>query len=236
MKKLFVAFVVMVMSAMSFAGQINGSINASTKYIDKGYVENDNPTIQLELLYQHENFYVGYFGSTLNYEPATDSDHGFENDVYVGVDKNFDGVSTSTYIGAYTFSGKSTIELDSKRKTTEYVLGNEIYYENFGLSSELILVDNYFSNRGDLYSELSWYKNLPYEMTLKNSIGVYAFNDSSDDDHVTTSKNLVVSNVSIELSKQLQYANVYGKYVHGGKNRNNEDLPNNFVFGLKYEF
>ena len=61
-------------------GTISGNVGLVSKYIYRGGVENDDIAAQGGLSYAHKSgITVGYWGSTLSYNPADDrQNHGFE--------------------------------------------------------------------------------------------------------------------------------------------------------------
>lgn len=70
----------------SSEGGLSGSLAVLSQYIYRGGIENDQPTLQAGLEYEHTSgLYAGYWASTLNYDAADVSkDHGVEHDFYMG--------------------------------------------------------------------------------------------------------------------------------------------------------
>ena len=70
----------------SSEGGLSGSLAVLSQYIYRGGIENDQPTLQAGLEYEHASgLYAGYWASTLNYDAADISkDHGVEHDFYMG--------------------------------------------------------------------------------------------------------------------------------------------------------
>ncbi|WP_227557066.1 TorF family putative porin [Acinetobacter johnsonii] len=70
----------------SSKGVLSGSLAVLSQYIYRGGIENDQPTLQAGLEYEHASgLYAGYWASTLNYDAADISkDHGVEHDFYMG--------------------------------------------------------------------------------------------------------------------------------------------------------
>ena len=71
------------MEATTIEG-LSGNIGVVSQYIFRGFVENENPSVQGGLDWAADNgFYVGYWGSNIGYGDE-DSNNAVENDFYLG--------------------------------------------------------------------------------------------------------------------------------------------------------
>jgi uncharacterized protein (TIGR02001 family) len=125
-------------------------------------------------------FYLGYFGSTINYSykqlgdsysDRTISDFqtkkSIENDLYGGYNgKVGDFGYTVGATGYVYFNGEHSNALESK-------LG--VSYGDFTLTSQTLLQDVVWGNKGDTYWALNYVKPLPYDITLTTSLGMYTY-------------------------------------------------------------
>ncbi len=140
------------------AGQLTGSFAVVSKYIYRGSVENDDVALQAGVEYAHNSgVTVGYWGSTLGYDPSDDSedkDHGFEHDFYlaygqqISQDWRYKVQATAYY---YQDGGTVYAENGDDRKTTAFDVLGELAYKDLTLGAVVVLTDASFANAGDVY-------------------------------------------------------------------------------------
>ncbi len=125
-------------------------------------------------------FYVGYFGSTVNYsykrlgESYADrsivdfqSKKSIENDLYAGyIGKAGDFTYNLGMTGYVYFNGKHSNALETKLT---------LNYGDFTVGAQTLLHDVIWGNKGDTYWTLNYVKALPYSLTLTTSLGFYSY-------------------------------------------------------------
>lgn len=254
----------MVASASTFAfaeeaakeHTISGNIGVFSQYILRGNTispENDNATVQGGLDYSHSSgFYAGYWGSTLGYSlqnPSVDFEYldpngitqtvykdgskSFENDFYLGYNGKINEDLGFTVGAIYYYYYESDVDSDF----LESIVG--LNYKDFSLTAQTVLQDSVFGNKGDTYFLGSYSYPLPQDFTLNTSLGLYYNNDSGDyETDLNTTEDFNFRHFTVGLSKPIGEtgATVAMDYVIGGKLRDDTDLKNKVVFGLKYEF
>lgn len=227
------------------AGELTGSFAVVNKYIYRGGVENDDVALQAGLEYALQSgVSVGYWGSTLDYDPSDDSedkDHGFEHDFYVayGQDINPDW-SYKVQGTAYYYQDGGTVYADDgdKRKTTAFDVLGELAYKDLTLAASVMLADASFANAGDVYLSAAYSYALPQNFMLNTSVGAFIYNSSRDDSIIETKNDVVFSEARMGVSKEIANTGATASldYVVGGKNRIGENFDDQVVFGLNFSF
>lgn len=143
--------------------------------------ESNHPAVQWGADYADPSgFYVGYFGSTINYsylklgESYRDrsvsdfqSKKSIENDLYGGYTGKAGEVAYNVGLTGYIYlNGKYSNALETK-----LTLG----YGDFTLGSQTLLQDVVWGNKGDTYWTLNYSKALPYALTFTTSLGYYTY-------------------------------------------------------------
>lgn len=235
---------------------ISGNIGVVSQYILRGNTinpENDNATVQAGIDYSHSSgFYAGYWGSTLGYslenssvdfeylDPTgatqtvyKDGTKSFENDFYLGYNGKINEDLGYTIGAIYYLYYGSDVDSDF----AESMLG--LNYKDFSLTAQTVLQDSAFGNTGDTYFLGSYSYALPKDFTLNSSIGLYYNSDSGDyESDLNTTEDFNFRHFNVGLSHPLgdTGATVAMDFVAGGKLRDDTNLKNKVVFGLKYEF
>lgn len=143
--------------------------------------ESKNPALQWGADWSDPSgFYLGYFGSTINYSykqlgdsygnrSITDfqSKKSIENDIYGGYNFKSGALSYNVGLTGYVyFNGKNSDAFESKLAVT---------YGDFTLSAQTLLQDVVWGNAGDTYIALNYVKPLPNDITLTTSLGMYRY-------------------------------------------------------------
>lgn len=217
---------------------ISGNIGVVSEYILRGNTigpENDNAAVQAGIDYSHASgFYAGYWGSTLGYSLDASGRKSFENDFYLGYNGKINEDLGYTIGATYYYYYESDVDSDF----AESILG--LNYKDFSFTAQTALEDSIFGNTGDTYFLGSYSYALPKDFTLNSSIGLYYNNDSGDYEGINykTSEDFNFRHFNVGLSHPLgdTGATVAMDFVVGGKLRDDTNLKNKVVFGLKYEF
>lgn len=216
---------------------ISGNIGVVSEYILRGNTiapENDDATIQAGLDYSHvSGFYAGYWGSTLGYSLDASDRKAFENDFYLGYNGKVNEDLGYTIGATYYYYYESDVDSDF----AESILG--LNYKDFSMTAQTVLQDSIFGNTGDTYLLGRYSYVLPKDFTLNSSIGLYYNHDSGDyETALNTTESFNFRHVTLGLSHPLgdTGATVAMDFVVGGKLRDDTDLKNKVVLGLKYEF
>ena len=218
---------------------VSGNIGVVSQYVLRGNtasLENDNAAVQGGLDYSHSSgFYAGYWGSTLGYnaELPTETDKSFEHDFYAG----FNGAITEDL--GFTLGGTYYLYYPADDANVfETLVG--LNYKDFGITAQTLTDDVTWGNAGDTYFLASYSYGLPKDFTLNTSLGAYYYSDSGDYEGVTldTQEDFNFRHFTVGLSHPLgdTGASVNMDYIVGGKLRDETDLKNKLVLGLKYEF
>lgn len=216
---------------------VTGNIGVVSQYVLRGNtagLENSGAAVQGGLDYSHASgFYAGYWGSTLDISYAESGEQSFEHDFYAG------------------FSGKITEDLGFKVGGTYYVYypsdDSNVFetmvglnYKSLGLTAQTLTDDVTWGNAGDTYFLASYSYGLPKDFTLNTSLGAYYYSDSGDFEGLTlnTTEDFNLRHLTVGLSHPLgdTGASVSMDYIIGGKLRDDTDLKNKVVLGLKYGF
>lgn len=227
------------------AGELSGSFAVVNKYIYRGGVENDDVALQAGLEYAHKSgLTVGYWGSTLDYDPSDDSadkDHGFEHDFYVayGQDINQDWSYKVQGTAYYYQDGGTVYGLNGdKRKTTAFDVLGQLAYKDLTLGAAVMLADASFANAGDVYLNAAYRYPLPQNFMLNTSVGASIYNSSRDDSIIETKNDVAFNEARIGMSKEIPNTGATASvdYVVGGKDRFDTDFDDQVVFGLNFNF
>ncbi|WJJ54678.1 TorF family putative porin [Acinetobacter phage AB1I1M-1] len=227
----------LLLSTSAFA-DLSASVGASSKYIYRGSVENDSLALQGEIEYSTNGFFVGYWGSTLDYDPSNENGNsGFEHDFYVGYTHEFsNNLSLTSQLMTYVYKHGGTIySEDASRRTTGLEYSNILSIDNLSLSANVLLMDYFYGNAGDIYLNAEY--SYPISETLKASasVGSYIYRDKSDD-LLETTESFTLNDVKLSLSKSVKAFTFSTEYLYGGKNRVGDKIDNNFIFSAKYTF
>ena len=217
---------------------ISGNIGVLSSYVLRGntaVLENSGATVQGGLDYSHSSgFYAGYWGSSLDVSYAENGKQSFEHDFYAG----YNGTITEDF--GYTLGGTYYVYYPSDDSNVfETLVG--INYKDFNLTAQTLTDDVIWGNAGDTYLLASYSYALPKDFTLNTALGAYYYNDSGKYEGTLlgdTTEDFTFRHLTVGLSHPLgdTGASVNMDYIIGGKLRDDTDLKNKVVFGLKYEF
>ena len=220
----------------------SGELGLVSQYIYRGGEENDQLSLQAGLQYSHASGWnVGYWGSTLNYQPKNDKDHGFEHDLYIGYECELnDNWQYAGQLVSYIYQGGGTIYAEdgqSKRPTTGTELIQSLSYQNFSADLGIMLTDVDYANAGDVYLQLAYSHALANDFSIQSSFGFSFYNDNRDDEVVATIRKNNFTEARLGLSKDLDNGISIGfDYIWGGRDRYKQDFDDHAVFGLNYSF
>lgn len=225
--------------------ELSGSFAVVNKYIYRGGVENDDVALQAGLEYAHKSgVTVGYWGSTLDYDPSDDSedkDHGFEHDFYVAYAKELNQDWSYTIQGtAYYYQDGGSVygENGDKRNTTAFDILGELAYKDLTLGAAVMLADASFANAGDVYLSAAYSYALPQNFMLNTSVGASIYNSSRDDSVIETANHIAFNEARIGVSKEIANTGATASldYMIGGKDRLDTDFDDQVLFGLTFSF
>jgi uncharacterized protein (TIGR02001 family) len=143
--------------------------------------ESDRPALQWGADWSHpDGWYLGYFGSTINYSYQQLGDSyanraisdfqkkkSIENDLYGGYSGKAGDIGYTAGLTAYVYlNGSHANALETKLGAT---MGD------FTLTAQTLLQDVVWGNKGDTYWALNYAHPLPYELTLTTSLGYYTY-------------------------------------------------------------
>lgn len=143
--------------------------------------ESDKPALQWGADFVHSSgFYLGYFGSQINYSYKAlgdsysdrtitefQNEKSIENDLYGGYNGSFGDVGYT--IGAtyyYYIHGEASNAFESK-------LG--LSYGPVSFTSQSLLKDTVWGNKGDTYWSLVYTQPLPYDISFTANLGFYTY-------------------------------------------------------------
>ena len=220
----------------------SGELGLVSQYIYRGGEENDQLSLQAGLQYSHASGWnVGYWGSTLNYQPKNDKDHGFEHDLYIGYECELnDNWQYAGQLVSYIYQGGGTIYAEDgqdKRRTTGTELTQSLSYQNFSADLGIMLTDVDYANAGDVYLQLAYSHALANDFSIQSSFGFSFYNDNRDDEVVATIRKNNFTEARLGLSKDLDNGISIGfDYIWGGRDRYKQDFDDHAVLGLNYSF
>jgi uncharacterized protein (TIGR02001 family) len=143
--------------------------------------ESDQPALQWGADWSHpDGWYLGYFGSTVNYSYKQLGDSysdrtitdfqkkkSIENDLYGGYNGKLGEIGYTVGMTGYVYlNGTHSNALETK-------LGASV--GAFTLTAQTLLQDVIWGNKGDTYWALNFVQPLPYELTLTTSLGYYTY-------------------------------------------------------------
>ena len=232
-------------TTLATAGELTGNFAVVNKYIYRGGVENDDVALQAGVEYAHQSgVAVGYWGSTLDYDPSDDSedkDQGFEHDFYlayaqeINQDWRYKVQATAYY---YQDGGTVYAENGDSRKTTAFDVLGELAYKDLTLAAVVVLTDASFANAGDVYLSAAYHYALPQNFMLNTSVGASIYNSSRDDSMIETQNDVAFNEARIGMSKDIPNTAVTASldYVLGGQDRFDTHFDDQVVLGLNFNF
>lgn len=144
--------------------------------------ESDRPTLQWGIDFVHASGWsFGYWASALNYSyrqlgrsyddrsvTEFQSPRSIENDLYFAYTGNITGDLNYTLglTGYYYMNGKNSNALETKAG---------LAWGPVSLTTQTLLKDVIWGNRGDTYWTLGYTKPLPYDITFTGTLGAYTY-------------------------------------------------------------
>lgn len=230
----------MTLPTTAAAGEMTGNIGVVSQYVLRGYTispEAVTPAVQGGLDYGFDSgFYVGYWGSSLNYlakETADPEDppFSFEHDFYGGYAGEISDFSYDVGLIYYYYQpgeDASTAEVAAS-----------VGYGPVSLGMNYLTQDVTWGNSGDIYWTLSGETDIPGGFTLGGVAGYYTYSkDGEFIPETSDSKSGAFRHLDVSLSHPLgdTGADMSLTYIMGGEGREGEDLGDTFVAGLSMSF
>lgn len=228
------------------AVEITGGIDVVSQYISRGLTnapENDKVTLQASLTASLDQFYLFYWGSTLNYSfreiqtgQAYASDQ-FEHDVGVGYSFDLAGMNVDLWDAFYYYQGgQHTTSNELGIRLTKPI--TEVSQLSLGLST--YLYDVVYMNQWDTYLHLTYLHDINDRLSTSISTGFSYFNDTGKYEGQTflnTQTDFAFRFAAAQLN-YLIHPNVtgYGQFILGGYDRADIKQKNQLVIGLNYSF
>ncbi|ANF83335.1 hypothetical protein A3K93_13970 (plasmid) [Acinetobacter sp. NCu2D-2] len=226
--------------------ELSGHIDLVSKYVSRGLTNNpedNNIALQAGLNLSYQNFYVGYWGSTLDYSfPEFQGERRkrseqFEHDFIVGYSHNFGQWTGDIWSATYYYPGG--------KNTTSNELGlsysralNEKTQLNASIST--YLYDVIYANQGDTFSTLQLQHQLNDKWATNIEVAASRFSDSGkyeNNELGVTARNYAFRYASVGLAYQLlNNVSVTGQYILGGYDRYDDKQKDLGVFGISYAF
>jgi uncharacterized protein (TIGR02001 family) len=226
-----------VLPAIATAGELSGNVSVVSKYILRGgtaAAESDVATLQGGFDYSTgPGIYVGYWGSGLSYGNAGDvtegANTGFENDIYAGWAGDVGPVSLDFGAIYYYY-------LNVEDSNAPEIAGS-VGFGPASVGFKYLTDDVAWGNQGDIYWTLSAEFGLPNDFTLGGTVGYYTYEETGEFDTTTGDKN-GLKHVDIVLSHPIgdTGADMSLTYVIGGKDRDDNNLPDGTVLSVGYGF
>lgn len=227
----------------SSKGVLSGSLAVLSQYIYRGGIENDQPTLQAGLEYEHASgLYAGYWASTLNYDAADISkDHGVEHDFYMGYAGTLSpDVSYRSHIVTYLYNDGGSVSSEDgsqRRSTTGAEWVSNLSYQDFVLGVSIALANVSYANAGDTYLNLTHHYILPHDISFNSSLGVSLYQHGNDV-MFSTERRLTLNEIRLGLTKPIANTGfeLSADYIYGVYDRAGNDLDHHVVLGLAYNF
>lgn len=226
--------------------ELSGHIDLVSKYISRGLTNNpedNNIAIQAGLNLSYQNFYVGYWGSTLDYSfPEFQGERRkrseqFEHDFIVGYSHNFGQWTGDIWTATYYYPGGENTTSNEVGLTYARVL-NEKTQVTASISS--YVYDVVYANQGDTFATLQmqyqiddqWSTSIEAAANYFNNSGKYEGHDLGD-----TKRQYAFRYASLGLAYQLlENVNLSGQYIVGGYDRFDIKQKDLGVIGVSYTF
>ncbi len=225
------AALALALTAPAFAADdeygFSGSLDFVSDYAYRGISQtNEDPALQLGLDYSFEGgFYVGGWGSNVDFEPGDGAD--IELNAYIGWAGDVtDSVAIDLQLVRYIYPGTSSgVDYDynefigvlSLAELVDFTLG----YSN----------DVFASSEDGIYYGVSGSYGLPWaELSLDLSLGHYDLDDAVGDSY---------TDYSIGVSREFGYVSASFAYINtdsDAKNIFGDNAGNRVIFGLSYGF
>lgn len=226
--------------------QFDGYVTLTSKYISRGLTnapENDDLAIQTGLNLSYNNFYVGYWGSTLGYSYAelqgdkrrkTDK---LEHDFIVGYSFDTGRTNWNIWNATYFYPNASNTTSNEMGVTATHQFNDKI---SLSTSLSAYTYDVVYANQGDTYLNVIYTHQLNDKLSATASAAASYFNDNGKYEGLElgdTKREFAYRFSSIGLDYALTpELGLSGQYIFGGKNRYNEKQKNLGVVAFTYSF
>lgn len=245
MKKQFVsrslaaatALAIVALSAPAHAESgISGSLGVVSKYVLRGITmvpENAGAAIQSGLSYDTgTGLYLGWWGSSLDYNEPDEAAAGFENDFSVGYGMELGKDMSVDFGGVYYYY----LNIDDADVLEPYV--------NFSigpitLGAKLLTDDVIWGNEGDNYLTASFSQDLASDFSFSAIAGYYIYEkDGEFLPETGDSKSSGFRHLDLSVSHPLGKTglDMSVTYIVGGEDRYGNDQEDTMVLGLSGSF
>lgn len=241
-----------LLSQLSFATyaetevEIFGNIDVVSQYISRGLTnapENDAVTLQALLNINIDQFYLFYWGSTLNYsfrEIQTGqrySSDRFEHDFGAGYSFDYAGVNIDIWDAFYYYQGGENTTSNELGVTLTKSLSET---DEIRLGLTTYLYDVVYMNQWDTYLQLEYSKQINDQLSASVTTGFSYFNDQGKYEgglFLDTKSDYAFRFAALQLNYSIS-SNVtgYGQFIFGGHDRSDIKQKNTLVIGLNYAF
>lgn len=222
---------------MTASADLTGNIGVVSKYVLRGITnnaENDGTAVQGGLDFTAGGFYLGYWGSNLDYG-NTATATGFENDIYAGYKFGLGPVTLN--VGAIYYYYTEVDDSDAP----EAVLAASFGPVTLGV--KYLADDVVWGNQGDMYLTADFAQALPANFNFGASLGYYVYDDSDPGEPGTipagtTTEDSAFRHLNLTISHPIakDSATMSVTYIVGGKDRTGTDQKDAVVLGLSTTF
>ena len=226
--------------------EITGGIDLVSQYVSRGLTnspENDKVALQVSLNASFDQFYLFYWGSTLNYsfkEIQTGQGRGAEKIEHdFGAGYNFDalGWNIDIWDAIYYYQGGKNTTANELGITFSKALTEK---SSVGLAVTTFLYDVVYMNQWDTYLQLHYTYQINDKVGSAFTAGASYFNNDGQyegQDFLDTQTDFSFRFALAELN-YLIHPNVtaYSQFIYGGHDRSDIKQKNQVLFGLNYAF
>lgn len=209
-----------VISSTTFAKEASSDIDLSanvgftSNYIYRGMTQTkDSPAIQGGVDLGYKNFYIGAWGSNVEFG---DGKNSLETDIYAGYKNEFEGIEYNIGAMQYIYANMS-----DEYNFAEVYFGLSKDFEKFGLSAKYSVGIKTNSLNPENYFEASTWIALPYKSKL--TLGYGNFSNIGD-------------NYSISIKKSFDKFDISLTYIDFNHDKNSALDEENIVAAVGFAF
>ncbi len=219
-------FILLALTAMGAHG---ANTNKTTKnvalvsdYVWRGLTRTDNsPALQLGMNYKNGSAYSGVWFSNVENQDGGEG-APVEMDVFFGYDFNFGAFNLDLSVNTFNYLN------DSDQDLTEFSVGTNLN-KNLKLKVNREVKTNYW------YPELNYEKYLPHHFYLDAQLGMWDFDDGSDN----------AISARLELARdfpEFDHLDIFIAFTHitddtpAGNDSDSDNSQSEFLFGLRKNF
>lgn len=224
----------------------SGSLDIVSQYISRGLTnspENDAVALQASLNASWEQFYLFYWGSTINYsfrEIQTGNAYSadeFEHDLGLGYGFNIGDLKVDLWDAFYYYQGGQHTTSNEIGITLTKQLSEK---SDLRMQISTYLYDVVYMNQWDSYIQLDYTHRFNDKFSTILSTGFSYFNDNGKYEGGTflnTQSDFTYRFASAQLNYLIQ-PNItgYGRFISGGYDRADMKQKNTVLIGLNYAF